>query len=411
MSEFKTKELVEDTIKEIKKEQKERRVDNRKKARFILALKIIFFPFFGIHFLVVKFNAYFKLRLTTKMMIVFTVGFSHAIAFFIVFNTILIQRHLASLDVESEYYTAFLTFLIYGNVTFGGAFVGLFVGLVLAVATMMLRPIRKISKKIDTITTEDLSERIDAIDTQDELLDLATKINKMLDDIEDVFKRQNHFVGDASHELKTPLAVISGYASLLKRWGREKEDVLEEGIDNILKESENMRRIIEQLLLLARLGNMNMSKTEFDLKEELKSMAYDYRMITANHEISFVCDHDDVILTADKELFLLSVRAFVDNAIKYTPVGGSICINCDTNDDDETVIVSVQDTGIGVAKEDLSRIFDRFYRVDKARGRETGSSGLGLAIAKQIVTMMGGTIHVYSTVGIGSNFMIELNME
>ncbi|MCL2862151.1 MAG: HAMP domain-containing histidine kinase [Firmicutes bacterium] len=411
MSTYPAKELVEDTIDEIKKEQKERRVKSKKKFGLILALKILFFPFFFIYFIVVKFNRFFKLRLTTKMIIIFTVGFSHIIAFFIIFNILFTRNFLNNAGFDPYEYMSFLTWLTYVNIILGGVFVALFIGLVLAVSTMMLRPIRKISKKIDSITTENLSERIGTIDTQDELMDLTAKINKMLDEIEDVFKRQNNFIGDASHELKTPLAVISGYASMLNRWGSEKPDVLEEGIGNIQKESDNMKRILEQLLLLARLGSMNMSKTEFDLKQELLSLMYDYRMLSENHEINFVCNHSEVFVTLDKELLLLSVRAFVDNAIKYTPTGGNISINCEIKEEDEKIAISVKDTGIGIAKEELSKIFDRFYRVDKVRGREDGSAGLGLAIAKQIVTMMGGVIHVYSTPNSGSNFMLELPID
>ena len=407
MNDFIKKELVEDTIQEIKKEQIEGR-EGKKKSRLFLALKIIFFPFYAIYFLVAKFNKFFKLRMTVKMMILFTIGFLHVIAFFIAFNVGVIQNFFIESSIEASEYTQFLQWLTFMNIIFGAVFIAAFIALVAGVATMMLRPIRKISKSIDAVTAEDLSKRVETVDTQDELLELTRKINKMLDDIEDVFKRQNHFVGDASHELKTPLAVISGYASLLDRWGKEKGDVLEEGIENIQKEADNMRRIIEQLLILARLGNMNMSPTTFDLKEELISLTYDYRMLSENHDINFICKQDEIEITADKELLLLSVRAFVDNAIKYTPIGGSISIYCSTQGENDKVTVSVRDTGIGISKEDLSKIFDRFYRVDKARVRETGSAGLGLAIAKQIVTMMGGAIHVYSTVGAGSNFVIEL---
>jgi signal transduction histidine kinase len=228
----------------------------------------------------------------------------------------------------------------------------------------------------------------------------------MLDNIEESFLRQQNFVSDASHELKTPIAVIQGYSNLLKRWGTEDKAVLSEGIDSICRESDNMRRIVEQLLLLARIGKMNMTVTQFDVCEELAALTDDYKLMDATHTFKYEGEKK-IIFSTDINLLKETVRTLIDNAVKYTPAGGTIIVSCKLSDDNEAII-SIQDNGIGIAKSDLPLIFDRFFRCDKVRGRESGSSGLGLTIAKSIVEMLGGKITVKSELGKGSMFTITL---
>ena len=148
-----------------------------------------------------------------------------------------------------------------------------------------------------------------------------------------------------------------------------------------------------------------MNKTRFNLCEVLDDMVDGYRVVNTTHKITFNGDAE-ITVDTDKNMLLESVRTLVDNAIKYTPAGGKI--NVSSFLEGEKAVIRVTDTGVGISAEDLPKVFDRFYRCDKARGRDSGSSGLGLTIAKSIVEMMGGKIFVESEVDKGSTFTIEL---
>ncbi len=234
-------------------------------------------------------------------------------------------------------------------------------------------------------------------------MELTDQINEMLDSLQQAFERQENFVSDASHELKTPLAVITGYANLLRRWGKDDPKILDEAVEAIARESENMKRIVEQLLWLAKIGNFTLNNTVFNLYETVEDIVDGYKMVNTKHTISLSGD-PSVTLETDKNLVTEAVRTLVDNAIKYTPAGGEINLNINKLAD--RAELSITDNAIGISSEDQQHIFERFYRCDKVRGRESGSSGLGLTICKSIIEMMGGTISVDSELGKGSTFKI-----
>ncbi len=270
----------------------------------------------------------------------------------------------------------------------------------------MINPVRKISKRVKEISGENISARLDPVDSQDELMELTDRINGMLDLLQQAFERQENFVSDASHELKTPLSVIAGYANLLRRWGKDDPKILDESVEAISRESENMKRIVDQLLWLAKLGNFSLNNTVFNLYEIVSDIVDGYKMTNTKHDISLSGDAS-VTLDTDKNLITEAVRTLVDNAIKYTPPqSGVIKINIARGAD--SVVISIADNGVGISEADRAHIFERFYRCDKVRGREQGSCGLGLTICKSIVEMMGGRISVESEPGKGSKFIIEL---
>jgi signal transduction histidine kinase len=397
------KEAVDETLKELEAEKKRRAAAKPKKP----LLTVLFWLFFYVTLPAVfisRLAKRVKIPISVKMLVIYALVFGVIISAFTVFFISSVAGHLEPGVRTDEYLkalkiTAGLLAAVFGIV---------FTALVAVVSTLMLNPIRKITDKIDDITTEDLSQRLEIIDTQDELMELTDRINEMLDNIEESFARQQNFVSDASHELKTPIAVIQGYANLLRRWGAEKPDILNEAIEAIRRESDNMRRIVDQLLLLARLGKMSMNKTVFNLCEVVGETVSDYGVMSGGHKLTF-SGPPEILVETDKNLLLESVRTLVDNAIKYTPEGGEISVDCNLiTDGERRVTVSVTDTGIGISKEDLPKVFDRFFRCDRARGRETGGSGLGLTIAKSIVEMMGGKIGAESSVGNGSTFTITL---
>lgn len=270
-------------------------------------------------------------------------------------------------------------------------------------ARTMLSPLKGMLERIDKITVEDMSARLDPVESQDELNELSMRINRMLDGIQEAFDRQSNFISDASHELRTPISVIRGYSDLLARWGKTDESVLTESIDAIRAEAANMKSIVEQLLYLAKLGSFQSRPTEFELSEVVKDIVSAYDMTSVDKTIKCKAQKG-VIVYADKGLVVELIRVIADNAIKYTPAGGHVEVSVTKSDGMAEVVVA--DNGVGISEEDLPHIFDRFYRCDKARGRTEGSTGLGLAIAKSIAEMMGGNITAKSVLGKGSKFTI-----
>lgn len=392
---------VERTISDIKQEKQAQMTPAvKKRSKWLTAVMIIFFPITGIvlgaRMLFRKIN----MPLTAKMTLIYSVIFFLVLVGFTVF---FIESIVTSAD---GVVTAELRVQIVLSSVLVLVFSALYAAMVWLTGQFMLKPIRSITEKIDDVTGENLSARLDQVDSQDELCELTNRINGMLDNLEESFNRQQNFVADASHELKTPIAVIQGYANMLKRWGKEDPKILDESIEAIARESENMKRMVEQLLLLARLGNFSMNVTRFNLVEVVADVADSYKMVDTDHAITFHRHDDAITVETDKNLLTECVRALVDNAIKYTPAGGRVTIGCVLSGDHAEITVA--DTGIGIKAEDLPHIFERFYRCDKSRGREKGSTGLGLSIAKSIVETMGGKIEVQSDVGLGTTFCIKL---
>ncbi|RYD03344.1 hypothetical protein N752_21160 [Desulforamulus aquiferis] len=263
------------------------------------------------------------------------------------------------------------------------------------------------TKTVKNITINALDTRLDVSGSHDELKELAETFNSMLDRIQRSYEQQNQFVSDASHELRTPIAVIQGYANLLDRWGKNDQSVLEESVGSIKTEAENMKELIEKLLFLAR-GDKGVQKIDmekFPLNELIDEIIKETKLIDAGHDIT--TNHcESISIYADRKLIKEALRVFVDNSIKYTPQGGKIIINCYSLKSE--AVLTIQDTGVGIPKGDLPYIFNRFYRADKSRTKQTGGTGLGLAIARWIILKHNGTIEVESTVNEGTRIIIFL---
>ncbi|MCL4424909.1 MAG: ATP-binding protein [Firmicutes bacterium] len=285
---------------------------------------------------------------------------------------------------------------------------GLFLALVggFLVARFSLRPVAAITRAATAISQEDLSQRLDLSGSNDELRRLAQAFNEMLDRLQKAFEEQKRFVGDASHELRTPLAVVRGYAGLLQRWGQEDPAILREAVAAIKREAEFLSRMVERLLLLARGDSgSKVSKEMVPLDELLAEVAGEIRVLAP--EIDFqVGPFDKMSVLGDgfylRQLFMI----LLDNAFKYTAPGGQVALSLSRQRGQ--AVIAVSDTGEGIPAEEIPRIFDRFYRVDKARSRQKGGSGLGLAIARWIVESHDGTIEVRSQVGAGTTFTVKL---
>lgn len=271
----------------------------------------------------------------------------------------------------------------------------------------VLAPIRDITDMAATLSASNLSNRINLEGTKNELKDLATVINTMLDRIERSYNSQKQFVSDASHELRTPIAVIQGYINMLQRWGKDDQEVLDEGITAIAQETASMKDLVESLLFLARHDKktLMMEMERFDPCDVIAELHKEAAMVTP--EDHFICQPmEHTTIEADRNMIKQVMRILCDNAVKYTPKGGTITMGVESYPGGCTLILS--DNGPGISREELPKIFDRFYRSDSARKAEGGGHGLGLSIARIIIVAHGGKIRVRSKVGEGTTFCVVL---
>ena len=274
----------------------------------------------------------------------------------------------------------------------------------------VLKPITDMAETAAALSANNLSDRISVEGAKNELKDLALVINGMLDRIELSYNSQKQFVSDASHELRTPIAVIQGYVGMLERWGKTDKAVLDEGISAISQEAASMKELVERLLFLARHDKktLMLEMEVFDPLEVMSEVHREARLLSPAHRFE-LNPAQNARISADKGMIKQLMRILVDNAIKYTPAGGSITLG--VRRDGSSCYLSVTDTGAGISAEDLPKVFDRFYRCDEARKSQTSGHGLGLSIARIIVSAHGGHLRVRSKVGVGTTFTACLPLE
>lgn len=262
---------------------------------------------------------------------------------------------------------------------------------------------------------EDALEKIDAsqsdchVSTGDtELEGIENAINSLIDRMRKSYIQQARFVSDASHELRTPISVIQGYANMLDRWGKEDEKVLDESIAAIKSESENMSKLVEQLLFLARgdNGRQQLTMENISLSSMMQELYDEYLMVDEKHEFILKDISGDVTAYGDYSMIKQSARILVDNAVKYTPEGNTIYLSA--YESEGVPVFEIQDTGIGISSEDIPKVFERFFRADDARNRKTGGTGLGLSIARWIVERHGGYFEVKSFPDAGTRMTVFL---
>ncbi|MDU7440161.1 MAG: ATP-binding protein, partial [Clostridium sp.] len=257
--------------------------------------------------------------------------------------------------------------------------------------------------KISPVASEEIISIGDS-----ELKGLEDAINKLLDRMRDSYKQQARFVSDASHELRTPISVIQGYANMLDRWGKNDESILEESIAAIKSESENMKNLVEQLLFLARgiNGKTQLTINEICLNNIINEVFQESKMIDDNHVYRFL-NCEDISIHGDIGLLKQTARILIENAAKYTENGEEIILKLGRNENGEAYF-SIQDNGIGMDAGDVPHIFERFFRADTARVRKDGGTGLGLSIAKWIIDNHKGYFSVLSRKGIGTRITVFL---
>ena len=224
------------------------------------------------------------------------------------------------------------------------------------------------------------------------------------------YEKQRQFAADASHELRTPLAVVMASADLLQNDPSIKSPFLKQVIEDVRDEVKKMTKLVSDLLVVARSDTKasQLKPPKFEKGDETEQDARLMQPLAEQKQITLVAEKmPKVLVQADEQKIRQLVLILVDNALKYTPEGGRVTVEF-RKAEKGRICLAVSDTGIGISKEDQEKVFDRFYRVDKARSREMGGNGLGLAIAQEIVNLHQGRISIQSELGKGTTFLVEL---
>ncbi|MGM8212470.1 HAMP domain-containing sensor histidine kinase [Virgibacillus sp. W0430] len=238
--------------------------------------------------------------------------------------------------------------------------------------------------------------------SKDELSELAQTFNNMIAHLKANFEKQEQFVSNASHELKTPLSIIKSYAQLLNRRGKTHPELFEESVEAIESEADRMEHLIEHMLLLAK-NKQETSVEIVDLVQLCITTVHTFQR-AYRRNIYLENEHTALRVSGSTDQIRQVIYILVDNALKYSDQDVRIVLNQKSN----CAVIQVKDNGPGITVEDQAHIFDRFYRVDKARSRDTGGTGLGLAIAKTIITTHEGELDVSSQLGLGTTFTVKL---
>jgi heavy metal sensor kinase len=271
-----------------------------------------------------------------------------------------------------------------------------------------LAPVQKACRSAEQITLQNLSQRLSALSTGDELEQLTTALNLMIARLEDAFLHNRRFMADASHEMRTPLTIVRGELEALVRSPKAGKEI-KDSMGSALEEVERLARIVENMFAIARLdaGEAQPKWTKFDFSKLAGGTAEQMLQLAEDKGISITCHAaEPVAVEGDRSRLKQVVVNLLDNAIKYTPKGGAIRLN--VRETESKAVLEVEDTGIGIPYDEQAHIFERFYRVDKTRSREMGGAGLGLSIVKSICTAHGGTVEVESNERRGSRFRVEL---
>ena len=268
----------------------------------------------------------------------------------------------------------------------------------------ILKPLVQVTKTAREISVGNTKKRLPVENYGDEVNEISMSFNTMLERLEKSFAQQQRLIADASHELRTPITVINGYADILERYGANDPEIFEEATAEIKKSAQDMQYLVENLLFLARAdaGTQPMNFAPLEINDVLKSAVESFK----NLRVKFTGDKPFEIV-GDSEFLKRMFSAFIENALIYSQ--GEVFVTLENLDNN--AIIKISDTGIGIAEENLDRIFDRFFRVDKARVKNEEdkiSAGLGLSIAKVIADYHDIKIDVESKLGAGTTVKLEI---
>jgi heavy metal sensor kinase len=280
-------------------------------------------------------------------------------------------------------------------------------------AGRVLSPVVRITRAVQKINAENLYRRLPVEKNRDEIDQLAETFNSMLARLEDSFRKIKQFSADVSHELRTPLTILKGETEVALRWAKEPPEYCKV-LESNMEEIDRMGQIIDDLLTLAKseAGQMPLEIKEFSLSALLRELYLQGKTLGESKHIGVffkLVVAEEIRIMGDETRLRQAFLNLISNGIKYTPAMGYLEISLDVEQDN--AVVTITDTGIGIPKEHLPHIFDRFYRIDEARNREEGGTGLGLSIVKWIVEAHEGRITVTSMVDEGSTISVYLPMK
>lgn len=272
-----------------------------------------------------------------------------------------------------------------------------------------VRPINRLIGAMNEIREDPSSDlRLQEDENGEELAELARSYNNMVDLMQTNIENQKDFVEDVSHELRTPVAVVEGYLKLLNRWGKEDPEVMEESITASLQEMKRMKTLINEMLVLSRAQQVDLVAQDevVDARQVVKQIQSNFSLIYPDFDFYLDIDRDEPAWIKVSRDHLEQILIIIsENAVKYSTDRREVRFSLAV--EHNGVEIAVQDFGLGIAQEDQEKIFNRFYRVDKARSRERGGTGLGLSIAYNLVTGYGGEIQLDSVINQGTNFRIR----
>ena len=274
-------------------------------------------------------------------------------------------------------------------------------------ANLLIKPLKDLRDSMDTVRDKGFEEQINfSYNADDEIGDLLTIYRNMMAELQQSFLKQQQFVSDASHELRTPIQAIEGHLSLIKRWGKNDPQVLEESIDTSLSEVARMKKMIEELLDLARNEKKDANATA-TIETVLGSVQTELQLIYPEAEIVIESSGKQKQVKITENALEQIIRNLIENGIRYNDKKPIIHVH--VNYEDDKLILTIADNGIGIAKEHLPHIFDRFYRVDASR-EHNGGTGLGLSITKMLTEKYSIDMDVKSKLGEGTKFILKFKI-
>jgi heavy metal sensor kinase len=318
-------------------------------------------------------------------------------------NTFVIEEGEAEAPLKATLHPWLAALLLGLLVLISGAVLGGFL-----LVQRALEPVDRIIRSAERISSQNLSERLPVADTRDELERLSVALNNMIRRLDESFQHTQRFLADASHELRTPLTIIQAELEAVIDKAIGQTDVRDLA-GSALEEVERLRKIVEGLFALSRLdaGEAMEQTAPFDLGELAATTAEQMCLLAEDKKIFIACRvAEKVIVRGDRARLKQVIVNLLDNAIKYTPAHGRIDVSVSLRNG--KAALEVTDNGLGIPHEALPHLFERFYRVDKARSRALGGAGLGLSIVEAICSAHGGRVEAQSTEGEGSRFIVEL---
>lgn len=273
-------------------------------------------------------------------------------------------------------------------------------------SSQITKPLILMSNKMQQIRRDGFQEKVELSTNYEETDNLIATFNEMMFQLEESFNQQRQFVEDASHELRTPLQIIQGHLNLINRWGKKDAAILEESLDISLEEMSRITKLVEELLLLTKENNNSRDGNieNVEINAEITSRIKSLKQLHEDYTFEFDAFPKPLNIKIDRYQLEQVLIIFIDNAMKYDQVNKHIHIQ--TKLRNKQTSIEITDHGVGIPKEDIEFIFDRFYRVDKSRSRKLGGNGLGLSIAKKIIELNHGKIQVDSVVGQYTTFKI-----